>query len=457
MNDAFWNRLLHDISAGNVIPVIGWQFVTASGRAFNRTVADRLLQTYGVERTDRQACAGREINEAVCLIKASPSAPASDSDLRADVAAIISTTSKEFAGDLPPALCKLAAISDFQLFVYLCADNLLAQALKKQVAVQEIEHAPDLPPGDKSDLAPDWKTRSGEASLLYLFGKARSDFFAIHDEDLLEFAHNLISGGQGVPSRFLDEMRSRKLLLIGCSFPDWLSRFFLRVLNRDRLIAKKKHEWYVEETEAGSEFTVFIHNFSRDTEVIRDLSPGAFVDELHRRWLEQRTPEAAQESETEAPDSRVGKIFFISYSRKTDAPAANALYTKLLELGVERSEVWFDRETLEPADTFQTKILSGIDRCRYFLPVISHAADNRSEAFFRREWRRAAYRQEGMAASTDFVLPLVVDESYLPESYNTLPENWTKTDFGHAPAGEPDARTTEKLRKWLRAARSRQE
>jgi hypothetical protein len=52
-------------------------------------------------------------------------------------------------------------------------------------------------------------------------------FFAIHDEDVLEYAHNLLSCGSNMPLSFLDELGQRNLLLIGCNFPDWLSRFFV--------------------------------------------------------------------------------------------------------------------------------------------------------------------------------------------------------------------------------------
>ena len=83
----------------------------------------------------------------------------------------------------------------------LTPDDLLARCLRGRCAVNEIVHSPNLPTSEGKDLPTDWKTRPGEVFLLYLFGKSRSaPMFAIHDEDVLEYAHNLIAHGSQVPT-----------------------------------------------------------------------------------------------------------------------------------------------------------------------------------------------------------------------------------------------------------------
>jgi len=105
-----------------------------------------------------------------------------------------------------------------------CVNLLLCigcRSLCRRCAVREVVHSPNLPTSEGRDLPRDWNDTRGEAHLLYLFGKARSaPMFAIHDEDLLEYAHNVITRGSHVPSGFLDELQQRNLLLVGCNFPD---------------------------------------------------------------------------------------------------------------------------------------------------------------------------------------------------------------------------------------------
>src|SRR5262249_59831166 len=100
--------------------------------------------------------------------------------------------------------------------------------------------APKLASGTLSDLpeAPS----SAYTAVCYLFGKASpSPFvFAIHDEDTLEFIHNLqINAAEGM-KRLFSELRQQNLLLIGCNFADSLSRFFIRVSNTQRLAGDRR-------------------------------------------------------------------------------------------------------------------------------------------------------------------------------------------------------------------------
>src|SRR5690606_22660749 len=99
----------------------------------------------------------------------------------------------------------------------------------------------------------------------------------------------------------------------------------------------------------------------------------------------------------EAPAA--GTVFFVSYSRKTDRSRAEMLVRSLREIGVDEREIWFDRQDIEPGDDFGQRILDGIDSCRYFLPLVSEAADRRDEGFFFREWRAANERNEAMNRS----------------------------------------------------------
>ncbi|NML15895.1 toll/interleukin-1 receptor domain-containing protein [Azohydromonas caseinilytica] len=458
MNEAAWRRLLSQIRDGMVVPVVGPQLLVGRDGepSLQARVARRLLQMHegepGAEDPDAPLPPLRELHEAVSRLKPH----ASLQDLYGDVhAALQELTAGDDEAVVPPPLRQLAQISDFRLLVTLTPDDLLARSLRRRCAVNEIVHSPRLPTSEGRDLLPDWLNRPGEVHLLYLFGKSRpAPMFALHDEDVLEYAHNLIARGGHVPGAFLGELQERSLLLLGCSFPDWLGRFFLRVTNKSRLSEKAKREWLIEEPQPEAALTGFLRSYSRDTEVLSQVPPAQFVAELHRRWsAEQAARPAAAAAGTPAgaaPPPR--PLFFISYSRATDLPRAQALFEALLKVGVAEGEIWFDRRNIEPGHDFAQRIEDGIRGCRYFLPLLSEAALAREEAFVFREWRAADDRRQGM--NRPFLFPVIVDEDYEPERYGVDPVRaWAPLDFGHAPDGVPDGRLMSRLKALVREAR----
>lgn len=432
------------------MPVVGPRLLVGNdGRgSLQKQVAERLLESYGRAAGEEQLPPFRELNEAISRLKSE----ANLQDLYTDVHDAIRELTKADA-DIPIPIRQLSQISDFQLFVTLTPDNWLARSLRQRCAVKEIVHSPKLPTSEGLDLPADWQTRPGETQLLYLFGKSRSaPVFAIHDEDVLEYAHNVVARGSHVPIAFLGELQERNLLLIGCNFPDWLSRFFLRVTNKSRLSEKVKREWMVEPLQPEESLTAFLRSYSKDTEILSQIPPVEFVAELHARWMVERG------AGTQATIARLcetvprGAMFFISYSRETDLPRAEALFQALLGLGVAEAEVWFDRQTMEPGQHFRQRIFEGIAGCRYFLPLLSAGADRREEAIMFREWRAANERKQGM--NREFVIPVIVDTDYEPERYTAEPVRaWDGIDFAHAPGGAPDGRTTARLKSLVREAR----
>ena len=456
LDDRFWNRLLKAIEEGQVVPVIGSQLLTWNDQdkiqTLQQLVAMRVLKFYNVDAASVTLTPHRELHEVVTLLKPTVNLQ----DLYGDIADALDAITKDPAFKMPDSIKKLAAISSFKLLVTLTPDNLLAKALRKRCAVNEIVHSPSLPTSEAGDLAEDWLKRPGEVNVLYLFGKAQSTpVFAIHDEDTLEYAHNLLSRGSNVPLRFLGELQQRGLLFIGSNFQDWLSRFLLRLTNQTRLADKKTRAWLVEDDSIHPELALFLNGFSRETEIISELSPQAFINELHARWLVRNTPAEVRPSGSSpqpAPDPH-SIAFFISYSRATDLPAAEQLYQTLRELGLAEGEIWFDRTAIEPGGEFQQLIYDGIRSCRYFLPLISAAADRFDEKFFYREWKAAIDRSKGIVGR-EFVVPIILDEEYNPQGYVRVPKEWSDTiDFGYAPSGIDDARTRQHLTKLIRELR----
>jgi hypothetical protein len=454
MNEAGWKRLLDKIRDNNVVPIIGSRLlVGADGQtSLQAQVAARLLHNYGKKPEEIALPPFREVNEVVSRLKETVNLQ----DLYDDVCGAIHAVVNAEKFTIPTPIRQLADIADFRLFVTLTPDDLLARSLRLHCTVNEIIHSPNLPTSERKDLITEWQNNPGEVNLLYLFGKARSaPMFAIHDEDVLEYAHDVIAHGRQTLGVFLGELQQRSLLLIGCNFPEWLSRFFLRATNQKRLSESYRRSWLIEQLKPEESFTCFLSSFGTGTEVLSELSPIEFVDELHRRWMNDHGA-AAQEAERPADETVPRKtMFFISYSRQGDKARAEKLYQSLLKLGVTQGEVWFDRHSIEPGQDFQRRILDGIRSCRYFLPLLSQSSNRREEAFVFTEWRQADKRQEGV--NREFLFPVIVDNEFEPRRYTAKPvPKWRDDehlDFAHAPEGVPDERLEQKLKKLVRATR----
>ncbi|CAD5373487.1 TIR domain-containing protein [Rubrivivax sp. A210] len=456
MKDAAWGRLLAMMRDGMVVPVVGARLLRdADGGSLQARVAAKLLADYEIALPPGGLTPYRELNEAVSLLKGT----ADMQDLYGDIHLAMRDLRKQGL-QVPAPMQQLAQISDFRLLVTLTPDDLLLQALQAEGrAVNEVVHSPKLPTSEGSDLPLDWQEKGGATQLLYLFGKARpTPLFAIHDEDVLEYAHNVIARGSHAPTAFLGALQDRNLLLIGCNFPDWLSRFILRAARKGRLADQKGgREWLVEPLRQEDPFIGFLGKYSPETAVLSNVDPVEFVAELHRRWMAEHLPGgSAVKPDDGEPPTPESAMFFVSYSRTTDLAPALALVARLRELGVADNEIWFDGQTLEPADRWRQRIHDGIRGCRYFLPVVSRAAATRPEAFVFREWEQATDRLPEMNRA--FLLPLVVDAENHPETYNQASvQAWVTRgiNFGHAPGGEPDGRAVDKLRQLVREARSR--
>ena len=456
--DDAWESLLDHIRNGLVVPVVGSQLLNdASGTGGPvARVAARLLELHHLTINASSLTPGRELDEAIGLLLRD--GKLRQLELYESVHRAIGHVTKDDAS-IPLPIRQLATIADFRLIVTVTPDDMLARCLRRRCSVNEIIHSPNRP-GSLHDLPEDWQSRSAaEVHLLYLFGKSQlGPVFAIHEEDVLEYAHNVIARGSNVPNAFLGELREKDLLFIGCKFPDWLSRFFLRATNKERLSReRRKREWMIERLRPEESLTLFLHSYSKDTEILSHMEPAAFVDELHRRWMQQHGANAPAPPEPDPWGSLRGAMFFISYSRISDQGRAEAVVQALLDLGVSAQEVWIDRSAIAPGSDYERRILAGIRGCQFFVPLLSEAASERGEAFVFSEWREANKRLKIMGR--EFVVPLIVDAIYQPERFTSrqVPDwpvgQWSAIDFGHAPEGIPDARTLSHLRALVRQVR----
>jgi len=415
-----WDALLAEIQSNKVIPVIGEDLlqVTLPGSesSYYRLLAQRLASKLNVDLSGLPESYGMPDvlianPEFVNKLIRTPVLAYSQ------VASVNKAMLEEFGNDfpIPDALQRLAAISNFNLFVTLTVDRLLDVALQRARGVTPIslvnkrESTPDI---DK-----DPQTKPVIFKLLGQF--CPQPEYALTDEDILEFMCCLIKP-ENRPRNLFYALSQNSLLIMGTRFPDWLTRFFLRATRgSERLRVPRDYTQYVVDPNISSDAKLvgFLRNFSSST-VHVEADPRAFVQELHERCRELGllADRPAQPSKTDAPD------VFLSYAGE-DREAAQRIRDSLEGHDV---QVWMDTNPqgpngLEAGEQWNQEIRRKIQEAGLFVAVYSeHTASRKTQRgrYFRAEWKLAYERlPEFFGTKRRFVLPLVVSGTNPLEPY----------------------------------------
>ena len=209
-------------------------------------------------------------------------------------------------------------------------------------------------------------------------------------------------------------LKKSHLLLLGCRYPDWLARMFLRITRGRRLgVTRDETELVAEETPPEMPLVRFLERFSAGTEVL-PVTSRQLIAELAAVWRASRPAPAAVD--TALPPQSI----FLSYAND-DAAAARALTDALRKRGL---DVWLDKgetpDALKPGDSFDRRIREQIAKCELFVPVLSRRAAGRVDGYFRTEWGLAVQRQAGIAEDFPFLVPVRIDDVSYGES--SLPQ-----------------------------------
>jgi hypothetical protein len=330
LDEYAWSQLLEYIEQGKVIPIVGqdllvWPEADGSSNSLDAILAQRIAQN-PLFRLDGVTALPDYAALNFVASRFLHREPQRRQFLYAAVEKAVSA--QDFPSVIPPALLKLASIEPFHLFVTTTITSLLQRAVEEVRPARGNAKAYTYVPEQPSDLPAEWGSLP-EPIIYHLLGKVSPvPEFAITEEDVLEFIHSLQSETRR-PENLFTALNQQHLLILGCSFPDWLGRFFMRLGKGDRLWKQTEKFHFIadDRTPADSLLRDFLDHFSPETWVFDCTSAVAFVDELLRRWHERSTPLV------EAPAER-GSIF-ISYaseiaSRRKPSPKLSKLLASRL-------------------------------------------------------------------------------------------------------------------------------
>jgi hypothetical protein len=390
--DFDFKLLLHEIRNGNVVPIIGTElYVDDNGAPIDALIAQRLATALGVAPIPSGA-SPREVALAY-LVKGGRLAT-----LRAEYQAAVRGTLQS----PPRALRQLAEITDFKLYVTTAIDRMMEEALRgaNRGDSPTFSYSPK-----KHDLKlPDLR-QATVPSVCHLLGNVDGEF-PLGDADMIEYLQALL--GQAYrPLRLYDELQTRNLLFMGCGFPDWLSRLFIRTV-KDTPFATSQAEsraQFIADSRAASDNNLKLFLTHYNVQLHPSGPPTQFVDELHTLWKKEQTqPKPAQlDSQKAVPQGSV----FLSFS-SDDRNDVRNIASSLEEAGI---DVWFDETDIEKGVEWDPFIEDSLVRSTLFVAFVSSNTEKRRNEpkYFWREWNLAEKRLSYYPPGTKFILPVALD------------------------------------------------
>lgn len=445
-----WDNLLEYIEEGLVIPVIGPEVLVARfdgerTEALSSYIARRLGRKAGFLQGD--ANPEPSLDAVIAGIREAGGPKAGNSELRRILLEPM---------PIPEPLANLARIGGLRLFVNMTVSPLLEEALRseRRCEPRRVVYTFNRP----GDLPDDRSDSSANPTVFYLMGyPSLADPYARTEEETLEFIHSLQTSEKR-PKRLFDQFRNRHLLLLGCTYGDWLTRFVLRTVRNGPLSRSDEDSQLLadSQTPRDVQFCSFIERYCTGVEVHPSSSAAEFIAELAARWEARqrgsseatRGSRAARESDEDGPapePMKAGEVF-ISYAHE-DIEAARGLRKCLEERNL---DVWMDERRLRAGDKWDREIERNIGCCSLFIPVVSASTETRKESYFHLEWKLARQRLMRLSESRKFIFPVVIDDT--PFHAADVPSEFQRHHATLCPAGVPPADFVDELTRAHREA-----
>ena len=317
-------------------------------------------------------------------------------------------------------LQKLARITGFKLFLSTTFDNVFEGVLKEERQIRKaLKTISYSYPSLAQPLTPINVSEEFNTVVFKVFGSIENKNFATTEEEILEYVFSLKSENP-LAETLHDLVQGKNLLFLGCDFPNWLMRFFIRIITDERFKIGNT-EKIIADNYAHKDFklSLFLKHFKTQILKLSDeefKNPLKFIEELYQRWLVYEK-------------KSVKKIFkgtvFLSFSHQ-DVEKIRVVSRELSSNGI---EVWFDENKLKSGDNYDRIIKDRIKNCKIFIPFISKASlENRESYVYRVEWDMAISRRkirEIDERQKSFIMPIVLDdisfsEERIPQTFRQL-------------------------------------
>lgn len=373
-----WEILFEQIVKGNVIPIIGSEFVRIESKTSVQELLDSIADHCDIEE-GKFTSFSQLIHDDNYKSKIK-----GENSIYPFISDIIRENSEFFEQEESnPLLYRLLQIPYFPFVITTVFDPIVENMMRKihgnklriMVFRNDASHNDDLTNGEDAK----------RPTLYYMFGKAenKEKSYVVTDEDLLQFSQSWLrpndSGNKVKPFVLSNLLSNKYLLVLGCDYQDWLFRFFWYAMKNEHfgtensgMLALKK------EDQELIGFLTRAKTFSRiepDMEkFVNKLLVG--IEEYERKYGSRQMLPPVE-----------GTDVFLSYSRG-DSEITEIIYKTLKAKGL---NVWFDRESLPMGQDFMLQIENAVKKSTFFVPILTQTILEQAaeEHPYRKEWRMA--------------------------------------------------------------------
>src|SRR6185503_12842322 len=424
-----WDELLDFIAEKKLTPILGKELYTFKDGEkigpLDQYLSKKILELHKV--TD-YAAAG--LQEAVNYLEIERKVKTMD------ILRKLKSIVKDMDFDLP-VLSEFLSIKDLNFFINTTVYN---NVLEKKISDtrRQKSNATNFSINEPFADCPDIEKLT-EPFVFNAFGSLLNNVDpAVSEEDMLEytgFFKEKMSGATNIVSA----LKNKNLLFLGCTFPDWMVRFALRLLSNEPM-----HEW-------GTKRTIIIVNdpshlrqeqndFLKNYDVITyEGSTADFVHELNMQWNKRN------------PGDGKTKSIFLSYTR-ADMQAVENLKKSIEQIG--NISCWYDNRELEPGDDWREKIVVNIRKADLFMPLISQNSLEHEDGYVQKEWMQGTnewiFRNADKKAGK-YLIPVVIDDSKLYNDKITKHFD-PKINIAKVPEGNPNQEFINDIKKILNLA-----
>jgi len=219
-----------------------------------------------------------------------------------------------------------------------------------------------------------------EKTIIYnLFGTHddRKGNYVLTDTDYIELIYDLMVNKEGKFTNLLSYLNGAYLLFLGCNFPDWFFRFFIRICVGNRLdaVSTTKRKAVIDSlNEIDASRSVFINHYGIQK---LDIDCNVLVNEIYQSL--SNFP-----GRPDLVDNKFNNNVFISYCRK-DEKAARDIASQFKDNYI---EYFLDNNEIYTGSNIDGTIKEAIDKCCLFLPIVSSNLST-STKYFCKEWNYA--------------------------------------------------------------------
>jgi len=257
---------------------------------------------------------------------------------------------------------------------------------------------------------------------------------ALSEDDMLEYVSHFREKMSSA-TNIINALKNKNLLIMGCSFPDWMSRFALRLLSNEPM-----HDWGTKRTiilvNDDSDFREKQYDALKNYDIVTyEGNTNDFVKELSRQWKQKN------------PGTNKKKNIFLSYTVK-DRDAVETLKRTIEDIG--NVSCWYDKREIAAGDDFKREIAKGIKSADLFIPLISTNSLLHKDGYVQQEWFTAdnvnTFRKiEGNTEK--YLMPVVIDETNPYDS--SVPRCFSELSIGKVLDGNAGPEFLQQLKETL--------